>query len=163
MRSKPFTVFFGTILGAAIGMMDTAGCWLPHSNGAIQGVQRQRRCHTCPRTPPDDTTREEVEHHSKVDPAFTRLNIRQVGSPFLVFRCGRKVLVQMIRGNSVIMRTVGGHFETPCPNNAQLLLMHQAPYTTVSNRKTQCFQRCRHTWSAITLTVLRMKGAHMHD
>ena len=78
-------ILVGTVLRAAIRMMNTALGWLPQRYRHIQRADRQIPLHTITHGPADDPARIKIDDHSQIEPNLIGPDIGYIASPFLIW------------------------------------------------------------------------------
>ena len=107
------SVISGSILAAAIGMMDQARRRILPLDGHGQCCDRQFRPHVIAHRPADDPPGEKIEHDGQIEPSSPSWHISYVGEPDLVGPFGDEVLSEPVGGDGPIMTAVRGACPKP--------------------------------------------------
>lgn len=97
--AQGFLRIIRAILRPTIRVMDAAFGWRPERDGHLQRPDCQVTLHPVAACPTNDAPGMQIQDHSKIQPAFTRPDICDVTSPFLVWAVGCKVSIQQVGCN----------------------------------------------------------------
>ena len=98
----------GTILAAAVGMMNAALWRLAQVNGHLQCPDREVFFQPVADGPANDPSGIKIDNHCQEQPTLTRPDIGDVVSPFLIWPGRPKNLIQQIWRNIQVMCAVCG-------------------------------------------------------
>src|SRR5688572_23592379 len=122
-------IIVASILATPIRVMQPASSRLATLKGHLQGGDDQRTFQAVAHGPANNPARVQIQHGGQVQPALSRRNVGDIGQPFFVGPAGRKVLIEQIRGDRIIVGAIGGRdFECTFLLGPQLLLTHQASH-----------------------------------
>ena len=95
----------GTILAAAVGMMNAALWRLAQVNGHLQCPDREVFFQPVADGPANDPSGIKIDNHCQEQPTLTRPDIGDVASPFLIWPGRPKNLIQQIWRNIQVIPT----------------------------------------------------------
>ena len=145
----------GTILRAAIRMMNEPRGWPFGVERVPEGPLHQARHHSRSHGIPDDFAGEHILDASEIQPAFRSWHIRDVGDPGLIRSCGSKCLGQdMLRHRQRVRRIRGGR--KPADLCATLSHFLTEPFDSSNPREEPIFTQFR----LKTLRPMGLPGAH---
>lgn len=118
-------------LTALVRVMQQCGRFAAAPYGHHQRIGDQLRGHAVMHRPTHDPARVQVHHRSRIQPAFGRPDVSEVGHPLLIRRTCHKLAVEDVVGNGATSANVFGQPPATRPG-AQGLLTHQ-PLDTVQS------------------------------
>src|SRR3954451_24841301 len=89
--------FGGRVLGAAVGMEDHSGRWIPGRDGHVQGVGDQAGAHVVGDRPAHHPAAVQIDHGGQIGPAVPRLDVGDVAAPLPVRRLGAELPPDQVR------------------------------------------------------------------
>ena len=160
---QQFLIIVGTVLAAAIRVMDATFGRLAQSDGHLQRPDRQVPFHPVGYGPPDDAARMQVQDDGQVEPPFLRPDIADVSGPFLVGTIRREVAIQKVRCDVEAVVAVCGRLELLVSLHFYAVLPHEAPDTTVPDIEAKLFQLLGHSGPSVTAERLGKLVADMGE
>src|SRR6056300_726703 len=140
MLAQDFLIVVGTILAAAICVVDAVFRRSAQRNGHVQSPDRQVAFHPIAGGPADHTPGVQVENDGQIQPSLLCPNIADVTGPFPVqqVRCDVESVIAISRG-----------FELLISLHRNTVLSHQAANAAMPGVKAQLLQLCGHAGPAI--------------
>ncbi len=114
------------VLTSSIAVMEQTRCWATTLHGHLEGSKRQCGWHMGVHGIAHHGARMQIEGHRKVQPAFSRRNERDIGSPDRIGLPDVELTVQEIRADRKRMGTVRGAYMAALSFGAQTSGTHQA-------------------------------------
>ena len=112
MVLKLGTIVFGSVLRAAVGMVDAVLRRLPAGDCSSERGERQASVDAGADGVADHTARPGIENGRQIDEARGDGDIRDVGNPELV-GAGRHNVFRQVRKDRAVVIAVGGGHKTP--------------------------------------------------
>src|SRR6056297_3915410 len=149
MLAQDFLIVVGTVLAAAVRVMDATLRWSPQRNSHVQRADRKVTLHAIADGPADHPPGMQIEDDRQIQPALLGPDIADVTRPFPVRAGCREVPVQQVRCDVEAVVAVRGRLELPVPSNRNAVITHQASDAAVADWQAQLFQFLGHAWPAI--------------
>lgn len=124
LLAQAFLIVMTAILAAAIGVMNTARCWLTQIDRHVEGTDGEILLHAIADRPADDAPGIEIDDHGHVEPTLAGPDIRDVTRPFLVRPACREVPVQQVGRYVEPMVTVRGCLVFARADDRNVILLH---------------------------------------
>src|SRR6056297_3390124 len=147
MLAQDFLIVVGTVLAAAVRVMDATLRWSPQRNSHVQ--RAEVTLHAIADGPADHPPGMQIEDDRQIQPALLGPDIADVTRPFPVRAGCREVPVQQVRCDVEAVVAVRGRLELPVPSNRNAVVTHQASDAAVADWQAQLFQLLGHAWPAI--------------
>jgi hypothetical protein len=163
MFSQDFLIVMGTVLAAAIRVMNTAFWWPAQRNGHVQGTDREIFLHPVADGPTYHPAGMQVEDDGQINPALARPDIGDVAGPFLVGLARSEILLQEIWRDVECMVAVSRCLEFMGSDHANCVLPHQTAYPAVPDAQAQLVQLFRHSGAAIAALACSVLIADMRQ
>ena len=101
------------VLNAAVGVVDQAGLGSPLVKCRLECRERQLLLHRGSDAPPDDLALAQVHDRRQVGPAPSRVDVRDVAGPDLVWFTDLEAPVEHVRRERAFVTRLRGSYEAP--------------------------------------------------
>src|SRR5690606_34354646 len=131
---QPLELLAG-VLTALVGVMQQLLRPAAPPDRHDQRICDQLRGHLATHRPADDTPREQIQYHRKIQPALARPDVREVRHPTLVRTGGLELPIQQVRGNATLGPRPTIHWKpTPLAAGLKARCKHQPGHSVDAAR-----------------------------
>jgi len=155
--SEVILVGLAGILGSLVRMMQQAIAGASAPNRHLQRIFDQAALHVLGHRPPDNSSAEQVQNSGQVQPALTRVDVRDVRNPLLVRPLRSEVLGQQVRPGGHIRSTLSsGRPASMRRNSHNPAQTHQPRHPVTATGHPALLQSGMHARAAICPLALGM-------